>query len=75
MTGTRADYGLLRPVMQKLAASRVILPRLLVTGAHLNAAYGMTVNEVEADGFEIAARLDILSQPAPDGREIGRAHV
>ena len=35
VTGTRAEYGLLRPVLQKLLQSAVIEPRLVVTGAHL----------------------------------------
>ena len=68
VTGTRAEYGLLRPVLQKMASSPEMTPRLLVTGAHLAAEYGHTVDEVAADGFEIAARLDILSRRAPPGR-------
>ncbi len=68
LTGTRADYGLLRPVLEKMRAHPGIAPRLLVTGAHLSAAYGATVSEIEADGFDIAARLDILSPPVPPGR-------
>ena len=50
VTGTRAEYGLLRPVLQKLAGSAVIDARLVVTGAHLAPAFGETVREIEADG-------------------------
>lgn len=60
ITGTRAEYGLLRPVIKKLLASSVIEPRVVVTGAHLSAAYGNTVKEIEHDGVPIHARLDIL---------------
>ena len=60
LTGTRAEYGLLRPVLQKLAASTELELLLLVSGAHLSDAYGATVSEIEADGMPIAARIPIL---------------
>ena len=60
VTGTRAEYGLLRPVLQKLLQSAVIEPRLVVTGAHLAPEFGYTVSEIEADGMPIAARIPIL---------------
>lgn len=60
VTGTRAEYGLLRPVVQKLLQSDVLEPRLLVTGAHLAPQFGETVREIEADGIPIAARIPIL---------------
>jgi GDP/UDP-N,N'-diacetylbacillosamine 2-epimerase (hydrolysing) len=60
VTGTRAEYGLLRPVLQKLLQSAVIEPRLVVTGAHLAPEFGNTVSEIEADGMPIAARIPIL---------------
>lgn len=68
VTGTRAEYGLLRPVIQKMAASELLRPRLLITGSHLSRQHGDTIREIEADGFEIAALLDILSTSVPDGR-------
>lgn len=60
VTGTRAEYGLLRPVLQKLLKSEVIEPRLVVTGAHLAPQFGNTVEEIEADGMPIDARIPIL---------------
>ncbi len=60
VTGTRAEYGLLRPVIQKLLKSPVLRPQVLVTGAHLAPEYGSTVSEIEADGVPIAARIPIL---------------
>ena len=60
ITGTRAEYGLLRPVLFKLLASDKLEPLLIVTGAHLSAEYGNTVKEIEADGLPIAARIQIL---------------
>lgn len=60
ITGTRAEYGLLRPVIFKLLKSDKILPSVIVTGAHLSPEYGNTVQEIEADGVPVAARIDIL---------------
>ncbi len=68
-TGTRAEYGLLRPVLQKMEADGELELSLLVTGSHLSQAFGYTVNEIEADGLPIERRLDILAAPAPEGRE------
>ena len=74
VTATRAEYGLLRPVVQKLAASRALTLQLVVTGAHLCPRLGATVAEIEADGLPIAARLPIFSDDAgePAARTIAR---
>ncbi|MGN0983435.1 MAG: UDP-N-acetylglucosamine 2-epimerase [Gemmiger sp.] len=62
VTSTRAEYGLLRPVLQKLAADAQTELQLLVTGAHLCPRFGRTVGEIEADGLPIAARLEIFRE-------------
>lgn len=67
VTGTRAEYGLLRPVIEKLLHSEKITPLVVVTGAHLEASYGNTVSEIEKDGVPIAARIPILK--FGEGRE------
>lgn len=59
VTATRAEYGLLRPVVQKLVADDGLRLQLVVTGAHLCPWLGETVREIEADGLPIAARLPI----------------
>lgn len=67
ITGSRAEYGLLRPVIKKLLASSLQL-KLVVTGSHLSTSYGNTVKEIEADGIPIAKKIDILKfqdQPNP----------
>ena len=66
-TGTRAEYGLLRPVIFKLLKSDKIIPKVVVTGAHLAPEFGNTVQEIEADGVPIAVHipiLKVLTQPA-----------
>ena len=73
VTATRAEYGLLRPVVQKLAADTELQLQLVVTGAHLCTRLGETVREIEADGLPIAARLPIFSeQEEPVARTIAR---
>lgn len=66
VTATRAEYGLLRPVVQKLAASADLQLRLVVTGAHLSPRLGQTVTEIEKDGFAIDARLPIFTDDAAE---------
>ena len=56
VTGTRAEYGLLRWVMQGIQDSDVLDLQLIVTGMHLSPEFGLTVQEIEADGFRIATR-------------------
>ena len=70
ITGTRAEYGLLHPLLEALAASPACDPRLIVTGTHLSDRFGMTVHEIEADGFEIAARVPLSLD---DDSELGVA--
>lgn len=66
ITSTRAEYGLLRPVIQKVAAAQDLQLQLVVTGAHLCARFGNTVQEIEADGLPIAARLPIFEENNPN---------
>jgi UDP-hydrolysing UDP-N-acetyl-D-glucosamine 2-epimerase len=58
-TATRAEYGLLRPVLTRMAASERLTPLLIVSGTHLSERHGATVSEIEADGQAVAARLPL----------------
>ena len=49
VTGTRAEWGLLRGVVKKMEQSEILRPSVVVTGAHLSDAFGHTVAEVEAE--------------------------
>lgn len=55
----RSDYSILRPVLDAIEASPDLQLRLIVTGMHLSAEYGHTVDEIVADGFEVFARVDM----------------
>ncbi len=56
-TGTRAEYGLLRPVLAALDRSQALVPSLIVGGAHLSPRHGATLAEIEADGRAVAAHV------------------
>jgi UDP-hydrolysing UDP-N-acetyl-D-glucosamine 2-epimerase len=56
VTGSRAEYGLLQWVMREIEAAPDLELQLVVTGAHLERRFGMTVEQIEADGFRIDAR-------------------
>ena len=60
VTGTRADYGLLRPVMRALDRADDFELLTVVTGAHLAPEFGMTVGAIVEDGFEVAERIEML---------------
>ncbi len=76
VTATRAEYGLLKPVFQKLCDSGEVQAELAVTGAHLSPAFGDTWKEIEKDGLNIAAKIPILDasdSPAGISRTMGNA--
>tara|TARA_A100001037_G_scaffold160956_1_gene144963 strand:+ start:14466 stop:15608 length:1143 start_codon:yes stop_codon:yes gene_type:complete len=53
ITGTRAEYGLLRPILLELKKRKNFELFLIVTGTHLSKEHGMTINEINKDGFKI----------------------
>ncbi len=58
ITGTRAEYGLLKPLIRALDEDKDFHLLLLVTGTHLMEEYGNTFKEIEDDGFEIKAKIE-----------------
>lgn len=58
-TATRAEFGLLRPVIAALEASPTLAPFVIVSGAHLSERHGSTVRDIEAEGVAIAARVPV----------------
>jgi UDP-hydrolysing UDP-N-acetyl-D-glucosamine 2-epimerase len=57
VSGSRADYGLLRPTIAALRSDDRFELALLVTAMHLRREHGLTIGEIEADGNPIAARV------------------
>lgn len=62
VTATRAEYGILRPLLMRLNQEKEIELQLLVTGTHLSEKYGKTENEIIKDDFSIFERIPILEE-------------
>lgn len=68
VTGSRAEYGLLEPVVAALRVEDGFELQLVVTGMHLAPEFGRTVSAIEADGHPIAERVEmLLSSDTPVG--------
>jgi len=59
ITGTRAEYGLLKPLMGKIKKSKDFSLQIIATGMHLSPAFGLSYKEIEKDGFKINAKIKI----------------
>ncbi|MDD2493580.1 MAG: UDP-N-acetylglucosamine 2-epimerase [Tissierellia bacterium] len=67
-TGTRAEYGLLKPLIEKIKAESDFTLQLLVTGAHLSPEFGLTYKQIETDGYSIDTKVEmLLSSDTPEG--------
>lgn len=60
VSGSRADYGLLRSLLFAIHSDDTLILQLIVTGMHLAPEFGLTYREIEADGLPIAARVEML---------------
>jgi len=68
VTGTRAEYGLLRWIMSAIQNDHRLQFQLIVTGMHLSPEFGLTYKEIEDDGFVIDKKIEILtSSDTPAG--------
>lgn len=65
LTATRAEYGLLLPIIRQMNNDAQIEVRVVVTGAHLAPEFGNTYREIEQDGIAIDKKIEILD--AGDG--------
>lgn len=57
VTGTRAEFGLMRRTLLAIRSHPMLSLQLAVTGMHLSAAHGNTVDEIVRDGWAIDARV------------------
>ena len=64
ISGTRADFGLMRSTLLILRDHLELDLSVIVTGMHLSQAYGHTADEIEAAGLRIAARAPVPLEPA-----------
>ena len=61
ITGTRAEYGLLRWVMQGVKETPELTLQVIATGMHLSPEFGLTYREIEQDGFRIDRKVEMLT--------------
>ena len=59
VTTTRAEYGLLKPVIELIVKSKSLTPHLIVSGTHLSRAHGNTIDVINDDGFKIDSLIDL----------------
>ncbi|MDB3961730.1 UDP-N-acetylglucosamine 2-epimerase [Paracoccaceae bacterium] len=60
VTGTRAEFGLLRWLMESIKNHSELTLQVVATGAHLSPEFGCTYHEIEEAGFEIDAKVEML---------------
>ena len=64
-TGSRSEYGILRPVLKKIQNNKKFQLYLVVTGTHMSEEYGKTISEIKKDGFKPYSKFDLI----PSGNE------
>jgi UDP-N-acetylglucosamine 2-epimerase (non-hydrolysing)/GDP/UDP-N,N'-diacetylbacillosamine 2-epimerase (hydrolysing) len=60
ITGTRADYGIFYYVLKEIEKNDALELKLIVCGMHLCPEFGMTINEIEKDGFPISDKFETI---------------
>lgn len=63
ITGTRADFGLMRSTLIQINKSSKLSLSLIVTGMHLSHKYGYTIEEIESSGIEIIEQVPVSLEP------------
>jgi len=72
VTTTRADYGIMRPLLLKLHNAEWTDLKLCVTGTHLLKQFGYTIKEIEKDCLRIDIKISIMSKANSDPVETGK---
>jgi len=68
ITVARSDYGIYKSILHAIRMDKELQLSLLVGGMHLSPEFGNTVTDIESDGFEIAAKIEmLLSSDSPEG--------
>ena len=60
VTGSRAEYGLMRELIKGVQQADGLDLQLLATGMHLSPEFGLTYREIESDGFRLDAKVEML---------------
>lgn len=62
ISGSRAEYGLYRPLLQKIKTDKKYILQIIATGNHFSPLYGNTYKEIIKDGFSIDAKVPLKSK-------------
>jgi GDP/UDP-N,N'-diacetylbacillosamine 2-epimerase (hydrolysing) len=73
VTGTRSEYGILKPLLRRIKKSRDLDLKLFVTGMHLLKKYGFTIKEIEKDGFKTNEKIMMYSKSGKEDLSYGIA--
>lgn len=78
LTATRAEYGLLKPIIDALNKTDDFDVSVVVTGAHLSPEFGLTYKDIENDGIKISKKIEILlsaDTPSAISKSMGLAMI
>ena len=64
-TGGRAEYGLLKPLLDEIIISHSLELKLLVSGMHLSSEFGLTYKNIEDDGFVCDEKVEMILSSDP----------
>jgi len=68
VTVSRSDYGAYLPVLRRIQEEPGLALHLIVAGMHLSPEFGLTIRSIEADGFDVSERVEmLLSSDTPEG--------
>ena len=59
ITGSRAEYGLLLPLMKRIKRDKELDLQLIVTGSHMSKEFGFTYRQIKKDGFDIDVKISL----------------
>ena len=72
VTTTRADYGIMRPLLLKLNKEKWCDLKIAVSGTHLLKQFGYTINEIEKDNLKIDTKISIMNKENNSPLETGK---
>lgn len=77
LTGTRAEYGILKRIIKGIDKSKKLELKLFVTGMHLSRKFGYTFNEIKKDGYKVSYKANInprsFKEESSMAQSIGKA--
>jgi UDP-hydrolysing UDP-N-acetyl-D-glucosamine 2-epimerase len=72
VTGTRAEFGIFRPVLDAIAGEKSLRMQLIVTGMHLQRRFGNTIDDIRAAGYPIAATVPMYGNSDSPAEALAR---